>query len=131
MDWAKLLDKFFVFIAALIPGGFVLLVGALRHSGLWGMFWSLNYLGYQTKVGILIFAAFAAGLTVNEAVSFMINFAASSVASYRMASAQKQAALKAKDAAQEAASGQVLPPAAQPAAQPEIPMWRSQTGEIS
>jgi hypothetical protein len=40
MDWAKILDKFSVFIAALIPGSFVLLVAALHHSELWRKLWA-------------------------------------------------------------------------------------------
>src|ERR1700719_1055445 len=129
MDWAKILDKFSVFIAALIPGSFVLLVAALHHSELWRKLWDLNYLGYQTKIGILVFAAFAAGLTVNEGVAFILNFAGNFVTSYKMAVAQKEAALQARQAAQGAASGPSLqervPPQA-PVVQLEVPLWRSQ-----
>ena len=58
MDLAKvLLNKFFGLIANLVPGGFVLLVVALQHGELWKQFWSPNYLGYQTKIAILVFAA--------------------------------------------------------------------------
>ena len=86
MDWAKMsVEKLFVFVVALIPGSSVLLVVALHRADLWKQFWELNYLGYQSKIGVLAFAAFVAGLTISEAVAFLANFSASFVISFKAA----------------------------------------------
>ena len=90
MDWAKVLDKFYVFIVALVPGGSVAMVFVLHHLELWNRFWSPNYLGYETKIAVLAFSTFVAGLTVNEFVSFAISFAISFVGGYKAAQANTQ-----------------------------------------
>src|SRR5271165_3146453 len=68
MDWSKIIDKFFGFLCNLIPGAAVLLVGALHRPEVWAALWKPGYLGYQTKLTVLITAAFIAGSTVNSAL---------------------------------------------------------------
>lgn len=93
MDLAKiLLDKFFGFIAALIPGFFVLLVVVLHNGTLWKEFWELNYLVYETKIAILFFAAFIAGCTVSSFLGALIGGVVGGITGYRGAHAQAQAA---------------------------------------
>jgi hypothetical protein len=73
MDWVKvLLDKFFVLIVVLIPGGSAILVIALGRPGFWSQFWGLGYLGYQTKVALLVSFAFILGSTANNIIGFIV-----------------------------------------------------------
>jgi hypothetical protein len=93
MDLAKvLLNKFFGLIANLVPGGFVLLVVALQHGELWKQFWSPNYLGYQTKIAILVFAAFVAGFTVSSLAGALIGGIIGGITGYKNAQLTAQAA---------------------------------------
>lgn len=85
MDWNKLLDKFFVFATALIPGSCVLLVTALHRPGLWSEFSGLAFIDYQAKIAILVFAALVAGLTVNEIIVSVATFLVSFGTSYKAA----------------------------------------------
>ncbi len=93
MDLAKvLLDKFFGFIAAIIPGCFVVLVVVLHHRELWQQLWDTNYLGYQTKVAILVFAAFVAGITVTSFVGAVLGVVIFDIANRRNQKMMAQAA---------------------------------------
>ncbi len=107
MDWTKLIDKFFGFLCALIPGSVVLLVVALHRPELWTTFWKLDHLGYQTKLTILLAAGFVAGSTVNSVLGAIIggiaNYVAGREAEKRAAEAQqREAAMKAWEAAKPA-----------------------------
>jgi len=66
MDWTKAIGKFFFVIAAFIPGSSAVLVAALHYPRGWNSYWSLNYLGYQTKLAILIALAVVAGMAILE-----------------------------------------------------------------
>jgi hypothetical protein len=59
MDWTKYpLEKLFSFVAGIIPGAVVLLIfGGLQR------FFALGFLGYRTKVSLIILAAFVIGFT--------------------------------------------------------------------
>ena len=93
MDLAKvLLNRFFGLVANLVPGGCVLLVVALQHGELWNEFWSPSYFGYQTKIGILVFAAFVAGFTVSSLAGALIGGIIGGITGYRNAKVAAQAA---------------------------------------
>jgi hypothetical protein len=93
MDLAKvLLNRFFGLIANLVPGCCVLLVVALQHGELWRQFWSPNYLGYQTKIAILVFAAFVAGFTVSTLAGALIGGIIGGITGYKGARLAAQAA---------------------------------------
>ncbi len=83
MDWTKIIDKFFGFLCGMIPGSVVLMVAALHHSDIWTTFWKVGYLGYQTKLAILIAAAFVAGSTVNSVLGAIVGGVSSTVADRR------------------------------------------------
>jgi hypothetical protein len=117
MDLAKiLLDKFFGFVAALIPGFFLLLVVVLHHGDLWRQLWDLNYLGYETKVAIVVFAAFIAGVTVSSFAGAAIGGFIGGLSAYKGAKAA-QAAARASAADTQVSDTDPGPP------QP-IPLWR-------
>ncbi len=72
LDWTKLIDKFFGFLCALIPGSVVLLIAVLHRPDLWTTFWNIGHLEYQAKLAVLIGAAFVAGSTVNSVLGAII-----------------------------------------------------------
>lgn len=128
MDFAKvLLDKFFGFIAALIPGFFVLLVLVLHKGNLWKQFWEINYLGYQTKVAILFFAAFVAGCTISSFTGAVIGGVIGGITGYRNAQSAAQAAAAAPGPQEQeqagTAQGQQQAQSALAAVQ-GVPYWR-------
>jgi len=93
MDLAKvLLNRFFGLIANLVPGCCVLLVVALQHGELWNQFWSPNNFGYQTKIAILVFAAFVAGFTVSTLAGAVIGGIIGGITGYKNAQVAAQAA---------------------------------------
>lgn len=93
MDLAKvLLSRFFGLVANLVPGGCVLLVVALQHGELWSEFWSPNNFGYQTKIAILVFAAFVAGFTVSSLAGALIGGTIGGISGYKNAQAAAQVA---------------------------------------
>ncbi len=145
MDWTKLIDKFFGFLCALIPGSVVLLIAVLHRPDLWKMFWNIGHLGYQTQMAILIAAAFVAGTTVNSLqagiIQGIVNYVAGREAEKREAAARaREAAVKAWEAAKPAwmkethegpwagpppmptPEGEVLPPVPEPPP-PEVAYW--------
>ena len=144
MDWMKIIDKFFGFLCGLIPGSVVLLVVALHRPELWTTFWKLDHLGYQTKLTILVAAAFVAGSTVNSVLGAIIGGIANYVAA-REAEKREAAAAKAREAAKPAwapppgegpkagpapmptGEGEAAPEVAAPP--PGVAYWRDETGE--
>jgi len=65
MDWLKLvLDRFFGLIAGLIPGSAVLIVIGTHHPAWAGYVRDISYLGYRTKVALVVIAALFSGWTV-------------------------------------------------------------------
>jgi hypothetical protein len=143
MDWTKLIDKFFGFLCALIPGSVVLLVAALHRPELWTMLWQVGHVGYQTQMTILLAAAFVAGTTVNSVLGGLIqgiaNYVAGREAEKRAAA--EAAAAKAWEAAKPAWMKEPYgvpragppptptpeggaPPQAPAASPPEVAYWR-------
>lgn len=62
MDLSKYpLEKVFYFVAAIIPGFVALLIYHLASPGSFAWFFSAGYLGYRTKIAIVLLAAFVTG----------------------------------------------------------------------
>jgi hypothetical protein len=62
MDLSKYpLEKFFFFVAGIIPGFVALLIFQLAAPGSFAWFFSLGFLGYKTKLGVILLAAFVIG----------------------------------------------------------------------
>jgi hypothetical protein len=111
MDWAKVpLEKISIFVAALIPGSSVLLVVALHRPDLWRGLWDLTYIGYQTKIAVLIFVAFVVGHTVNEMVDLMIRSVVSFKRGYEIAATATRTSVSGHTSPQE----------------PEMSLWRKE-----
>lgn len=55
------IEKLFHFAAGVIPGGVVLLVLEVVSPGKFSWFFSLPFLGYRTKLGLILLAAFVIG----------------------------------------------------------------------
>jgi len=65
MDWTKYpLEKLFIFIAGVCPGIAAFVVLELSRPGTFNRFFTLPFLGYRTKLTILIIAAFVIGYTM-------------------------------------------------------------------
>jgi hypothetical protein len=65
MDLIKVtIDKFFGFLAAVIPGVTVLIVFSINHPRVATTIRDINYLGYKTKLSLILAAAVIAGWTV-------------------------------------------------------------------
>lgn len=70
MDFSKLpIEKFFYFLAGIIPGIVALLIFGLAspHSFCW--FFNLGFLGYKTKLVLVVLVAFVVGNTLNTFLS--------------------------------------------------------------
>jgi hypothetical protein len=66
MDWSKYpLEKLFSFVAAVIPGFVALLVfpGSLQWL------FALGFLGYRTRVTVVVLLAFVVGFTMTTILS--------------------------------------------------------------
>jgi hypothetical protein len=73
MEWAKVsLEKLFSFLTALIPGSAVLLLFHLHQPDLLWAVWNAKTVGYQTKIAILLFCAFATGWTLSYTLSVVL-----------------------------------------------------------
>jgi hypothetical protein len=72
MDWIKddlpkyPVDKVVVFVAALIPGAAALLIFQSAHPGTFAWFFALGFLGYRTKVTLIVIAAFVIGYSLSK-----------------------------------------------------------------
>jgi hypothetical protein len=65
MDWSKYpLDKLFYFVAAIIPGLVALLIFQLAVPGSFNWFFALGFLGYRTKLSLIVLVAFVVGNSV-------------------------------------------------------------------
>lgn len=69
MDWLRIIfDRFFGFLATLIPGSAILLLFVLHKESAFHAFWATNSLGYQTKIAILLLITFSVGFTVQHSI---------------------------------------------------------------
>jgi hypothetical protein len=65
MDFSKYpFEKLFGFAAGVIPGFIALLIFQLAAPGSFGWFFSLGFLGYKTKLSLIILTAFIVGNTM-------------------------------------------------------------------
>jgi hypothetical protein len=65
MDLTKYpLEKFFYFLAGVIPGFVALLIYHLAVPGSFSWFFTLGFLGYRTKLSLILLAAFVIGNTL-------------------------------------------------------------------
>jgi len=129
MDWTKVIDKFFGFLCGMIPGSVVLMVAALHHSDVWTTFWKVGYLGYQTKLAILIAAAFVAGSTVNSVLGAIVGGVSSGVSDRKRQRSAQQAAPASQgtgvgQAGPPPQPGQVWPPPQPPSQPPPPEYWQ-------
>lgn len=69
MDWLRIIfDRFFGFLATIIPGCAILLLFVLHKDSAFHGFWAADALGYQTKIAILLLVTFSAGFTVQYSI---------------------------------------------------------------
>src|SRR5882757_1233860 len=69
MDLSKYpLEKFFFFAAGIIPGFVALLIFQFAAPGSFGWFFCLGFLGYKSKLSIILLTAFIIG---NSLTSFL------------------------------------------------------------
>jgi hypothetical protein len=73
MDWFKYpLEKFIYFVASVIPGFTVLLIIQLSAPGVFeGFFW-IGFLGYKTKLSIIVLVAFIIGYSATTLLRALI-----------------------------------------------------------
>jgi hypothetical protein len=72
MELSKLpIEKVFFFIAGIIPGFVALLLFDLAHPGSFLWFFGMGFLGYKTKLGIILLTAFVIG---NSMTTFLSAF---------------------------------------------------------
>lgn len=70
MDFSKYpLEKLFYFLAGVIPGFVALLIFRLAAPGSFGWFFNLGFLGYRTKLSLILLAAFVIGNTLTTFLS--------------------------------------------------------------
>jgi hypothetical protein len=65
------LEKFFFFVAGIIPGFVALLIFQLAAPGSFGWFFALGFLGYKTKLSVILLTAFIIG---NSLTTFLSGF---------------------------------------------------------
>jgi hypothetical protein len=74
MDFAKFpLEKVFYFVAGIIPGIVAFLIFQLAAPGSFAWLFTLGFLGYRTKLGLILFAAFVVGNTMTAFLSSMLD----------------------------------------------------------
>lgn len=66
-------EKTVYFIAALIPGATALLIYQSASGTTFQWLFSIGYLGYKTKLGLLLFGAFVIGLTLTNLVRGLLD----------------------------------------------------------
>jgi hypothetical protein len=70
MDLSKYpLEKIFYFVAGIIPGFVALLIFNLVTPNSFGWFFTLGFLGYKTKLSLILLTAFVAGNTMTTFLS--------------------------------------------------------------
>jgi hypothetical protein len=73
MDLTKYpLEKFFYFLAGVIPGFVALLIYRLAVPGAFAWFFALGFLGYRTKLSLILLAAFVIGNTLTTFLSALL-----------------------------------------------------------
>ncbi len=97
MDWIKVsLDRLFDFLAALVPGCAILVVLGLHHPEWARTLRDINYLGYQTKVWLVLGAAFTAGWSVTSGLYGLRGFIHATIITHRLNRTNDWADLKSK-----------------------------------
>jgi len=73
MDLSKYpLEKFFFFMAGIIPGFVALLIFQLAAPGSFGWFFGLGFLGYKTKLSLILLTAFVIGNSLTTFLSSIL-----------------------------------------------------------
>jgi hypothetical protein len=76
MDWSKYpLDKLAYFAGEVIPGFVALLIFERAAHGSFGWFFTLGFLGYRTKLSLVLLVAFVVGHTLNSVVRALLGAA--------------------------------------------------------
>ena len=83
MDLSKYpLERLFFFVAAVIPGFVVLLIYQLAVPGSFGWFFAMGFLGYKTKLTVILVTAFIIGNCMTSFVSSLAGAAGGAVGAY-------------------------------------------------
>jgi hypothetical protein len=65
MEWSKYpLEKLLYFVAGIIPGFLALMIAQLHNPGLFDWFFAVGFLGYRTKLSLILLASFAIGYSM-------------------------------------------------------------------
>src|SRR5258706_15782068 len=73
MDWSKYpLDKVLHYAAGIIPGLVALFVIEVIATGSFARFFNLGFLGYRTKIGLILLLAFVIGNTLSVCLGFIL-----------------------------------------------------------
>jgi len=73
MDLSKYpLDKLSSFIAAIIPGSIAILIFALAKPGIFTWFVNLGFLGYNTKLTLILAVAFVIGISMTTCLNALL-----------------------------------------------------------
>jgi hypothetical protein len=84
MDLSKYpLDKLVYFIAGIIPGFVALLIYRVAVPGSFGWFFVLNFLGYKTKLSIVLLTAFIVGNSMTQFLSSILGAAGGVIGAVR------------------------------------------------
>ncbi len=73
MEWIKIAtERLFGFLTDLIPGSAAMYLLSLHYPQAIKQLWSIEYLGYQAKITILLSSMFLVGFTISAALSSII-----------------------------------------------------------
>jgi hypothetical protein len=73
MDWSKYpLEKVVHYVAAGVPGSTALVVLEMNAPGSFAHFFAIDFLGYRTKVGLILFVAFVLGNVLSILMSIIV-----------------------------------------------------------
>jgi hypothetical protein len=84
MEWIKIVtERLFGFLTALIPGSAAMYLLSLHYPQAIKQLWSIEYLGYQAKITILLSSIFLVGFTISAALGSIIGFTQSLIGTTR------------------------------------------------
>jgi hypothetical protein len=70
MDWLRIsIERFFAFLATVIPGGSVLLLFVLHKQPALETLWKTESLNYETKIAVTVLCTFTAGFAIQDALT--------------------------------------------------------------
>lgn len=75
MDFSKYpLEKLIFYLAAIVPGFMALLIFQLAAPGSFGWFFAMGFLGYRSKLAIILLVSFVVGYTLTSCLSSVLLF---------------------------------------------------------